>query len=342
MTPVNSVPTIFPQFNVATRVNGYPIQRVTFWHGPSNHGKTVAMLGMGRSFLELDNLYFHVDAEMTTPEQWVREQLCEYADHPGFFALRPQNYEETADAVRAAAEKVAELRKSGAIDEHTTALFGIDSLQKLVPKKLMEEVSKSGGLDGRGGRGGMFQAAMNTAWMRELIPMLHHNNVGLMLIGRESDNTERTMPFEQTYKVGGGRAVYFDSSLVCRVTRAEWVTRGTKENRVVLGEKHLVQVMKTKVGHKDGKVTKCYFHTSNGQLIPPGFDIARDVLDLGLGTPILSKEKGGVIWDTEDGVKLGTINDAVVALTNDKKWLTSLRERVVAVAQPEEEAEVEE
>jgi hypothetical protein len=174
---VSSVPTIFPQFDVATRVRGYPIQRVVMIHGPSNMGKTTFMLGLGRSFLERGHFYFHVDAEMTTPEPWVQENLGAMADSPKFKAIRPHSFEETADAVRTAAEQLSKLRASGQISEDTVALFGIDSLQKLVPKDLLKKLldpklNKDKNIDPMKGRGGMFQAALNTAWMRELIPLL--------------------------------------------------------------------------------------------------------------------------------------------------------------------------
>src|SRR6185295_18227266 len=114
----------------------------------------------------------------------------------------------------------------------------------------------------------MIQAAMNTAWMRELIPLLYHCNAGVVLIGRESQNPNAGQ-YEKDYRVGGGNSVIYDSSLVVRVTRNGWVTQGSNENEVVIGERHLLQIMKTKVGHKDAKVSLCYFHTSNGKLIAP-------------------------------------------------------------------------
>ena len=113
LTPVRSVPTIFPQFDIATRVGGLPLQRIMLIHGPSNHGKTAILLGFEKSFLMREHFAFHVDAEMTTPEKWVGENLREYAAYPTFMASRPKNYEEVAKSVRDAANKLVELRKSG-------------------------------------------------------------------------------------------------------------------------------------------------------------------------------------------------------------------------------------
>lgn len=347
LTPVRSVPTIFPQFDLATRVRGYPIQRVVLVHGPSNHGKTVFVLGLGRSFLQRSHFYFHVDAEMSTPEPWVQENLGAMADHPGFMGLRPENYEETAECVRNAANKLRTLRAKGDIPEDTSALFAIDSIQKLVPRDYLAKLLKSQGdksnVDPMKGRGGMIQAALNSAWMRELIPLLYHCNAGIVLIARERENVDAGM-FEKDYEVGGGKAIYYDSSLVCRITRAAWVERGSDDNKEIIGERHLVTVAKTKVGHKDSKVTLCYFHTSNGKLIPAGFDRARDVLEMALRAGLVTARKGkgaAGIFDEGTGEKLGAhVNAAVENLSANERTLDDLQARTLEQAQPEETEEL--
>lgn len=341
LTPVRSIPTIFPQFDVATRVNGYPIQRVVLVHGPSNHGKTVFLLGLGRSFLEREHYYFHVDAEFTTPWPWVTEMLREFADYPTFRALRPTGYEDTADRIRQACEVLAAARDRGLIPEHTTALFGLDSLQKLVPKDYLKKLSDKGGIDPQKGRGGMLQAALNSAWMKELVPLMYHANAGIVLLSRESENTDPgKQMFDPDYKVAGGKAPYYDSSLVLRITRKEWVTKGkTKANPggTVIGEKHLVQVMKTKVGHKDDRTTRCHFHTSNGEHIPAGFDLARDVIELGLATGVLKKDSGNKLIDQGTGEDFGVTHKAVIQLTDEPTNLADLRHRAQAEAVPDDE-----
>lgn len=339
LTPVRSVPTIFPQFDIATRVAGLPIQRVLMVHGPSNHGKTVFMLGLGRSFLEREHFYFHIDAEFTTPEPWVVEMLRSYSSYPTFRALRPSGYEDTAEKVRNACNTIVAAREAGRIPRDTTALFGLDSLQKLVPKGFMERLLKEGGIDPAKGRGGMLQAALNSSWMKELVPLMYHANAGIVLLSRESENTEGGM-FDPKYKVTGGRAPYYDSSLVCRITRNGWIKMGSGDNEKVIGERHLVQIMKTKVGHKDAKVTRCFFHTSNGQHIPAGFDTARDVLDMALDAKVVTKAKGARIVDKETGEVYGQMNAAVKVLTEQPETLRDLWGRTLAVASPVEEVAV--
>ena len=342
LTPVHSVPTIFPQYDIATRVHGHPIQRVTLVHGPSNMGKTLFMLGLGRSFLEREHFYFHVDAEFTTPEPWVVELLREYADYPTFMALRPEDYESTAAAIRAACKKLVEQRVAGKIPNDTTAMFGIDSLQKLIPKNFFEELSKAaykGGPDPLKGRGGMLQAALNSSWMKELVPMMYHANAAIVLLSREAENTKATSMYDPDFKVGGGKAPYYDSSLVLRITRAEWLVKGKTKTKpgTVIGEKLLIQIMKTKVGGKEGRVTRCFFHTSNGQHIPPGFDLARDVIELGLQCGVLTKDSGGKLLDAGTGEDYGKLNAAVTKLTADMTTLHDLKDRVLAKSAPDEE-----
>ncbi len=63
LTKVRAVPTIFPQFDRATRCGGYPIERVTVVHGPSGEGKTIFAHGLGLSFLKRGHFYAPIDAE---------------------------------------------------------------------------------------------------------------------------------------------------------------------------------------------------------------------------------------------------------------------------------------
>lgn len=311
LTPVVSVPSIFCQLNAATRVNGWPTQRITLVHGPSNHGKTSLALGLGLSFLRAGHMYFHVDAEMTTPEPWLVELMGKQSENPFFRALRPESYEQTADRVRSAAEMLAEKRDKGQLPEGIGALFVIDSLQRLVPKRLMEKLAKEGGLDGMDGRGAQYMAALNSQWMRELVPLLYHTGSSLLLIGRESENVKAKSRYDKQWKLTGGKSQEYDSSLTCRVTRA-WVKRGD----MVVGEQHTVEIHKTKIGGRDDKVTRCCFHVSNGKIAPVGYDRARDLYGLALLSGVFAKE-GKVLHDTRTGEVVGDENAFVEGTVTD-------------------------
>lgn len=324
LTNVRAVSTIFTDFNRATRVGGWPVGRFGLIHGPSNHGKTIFVHGLGLSFLQAGHFYAYVDAEHTTPETWLRDLMHAQATNPGFVALRPVTYEETVDAVRDLVEKVAKARNDGDLDEGTTALIVIDSIRKLVPKNLLAKIMKhgadgtKGSIDGAGGRAAQMRAALNAQWLDELTPLLAHTNTSMVFISRETEDPEadaNDRRYGNDFKVGGGKALVFDSSLVCRITRAAWVREGTDEKSRVIGEKHRVRIWKTKVGGKEGKHEDAFFHTSNGSFIPPGYDPARDMLDQALERGAV-KQKGSW-YSTSDGEKLAQGKNAVVKYLYD-------------------------
>jgi len=290
LTLVRSVPTIFPQFDFATRVGGVPLARFIVIHGPSSHGKTSFAIGLAKSFLLAGHFAFLVDAEMTTPFNWVESLIGEAADTPFFNALRPKSYEETVESVRVALNTIIKAKKAGKLDKNTSAIIVVDSLRKLVPENILKKVLKGeNGVDGMGGRAAQIKAAMNAAWLDELIPLLHDSEATMVVIARESENTESKGFFDQDWKMTGGKAIEFDSSLIARICRQGYVKEGAGEQSTVIGEKHLIAIRKTKVAGKDDKVVKCFFHTSNGKLTPEGFDRGRDVIELALEFGIIQK-----------------------------------------------------
>ncbi len=329
LTRVQAVPTIFPQINWGTRVGGWPIQRVALVHGPSAHGKTSLAHGLGLSFLHAGHFYGYVDAEFTTPEDWLVQLMGEMADHPGFQALRPSSYERTVAAVRQFCETVAEAREKKEIPANTTALLVVDSIRKLVPERLMETIEAQGdkgGVDGMSGRAAQYKAALNSAWMDELVPLLYHTNTAMLIIARESENTQAGK-YSPGWKLTGGKGLFFDSSLVVRVTRARWVKDGAGATARIVGERHCAQIYKSKIAGKKDKAIDCYFHTSNGVLIPAGFDSARDVLDVAKARGIVKSSGGWLQHDASGEVWHGE-SAAVVSLTNSPQTLADLEREV--------------
>ena len=292
LTTVRSVKTIFIQYNQATRIKGHPLERFGLVHGPSGHGKTAFVLGLGLSFLQQGHIFGLVDAEYTTPIDWCRELMGTYAESPAFVAMRPSSYEETVDAVDQLLERLVKARDSKGDDklpDDTSCLLVVDSLKKLIPVDIWTKImkvdaakrggsdkdEKKGSVDGMSGRMAQLQAAMNAAWMNRLTPLLYKTGTTMVAIARESENIGH-QPGEADWKVQGGGAIIFDSSLVNRVVFGGYVMQG----ETVVGERHRIIVRKSKVAGKEAKGAVCYFHTSNGVLIPPGFDTARDVLEL--------------------------------------------------------------
>lgn len=305
---IQSVPTIFPQYNAMTKVAGHPLARITLVHGPSSEGKSSFTLGLGLSFLQRNHFFGLVDAERTTPPEWLRGLMGSHAEHPGFVALPSSTYEETVDGVRDFCDRIAEARGKGQLPEQTSGLIVVDSLRKLVPKKLMEKLSKSAGaekngVDGIGGRAGQIKAALNAAWVDELVPLLADTNCSLVFIGRESANPDAGM-FDEDFRVTGGKAVFYDSALALRITRKfiPHPDEALAKTGSYVGERHQIELRKTKVGTKERKRPRVYFHTSNGVLSPAGFDRTRDVLEFGLDTGVIDR-KGSWYWF--DGDKIG-------------------------------------
>lgn len=291
LTEVRSVSTIFPQLDVATRVSGWPIERVALVHGPSNEGKTLLTLGLGLGFLMRGHFFALIDAEHTTPARWLSALMAEHAESKAFVALRPASYEKAVDAVRNFCERIGEAREKGEVDPDTTGIVVVDSVRKLQPKKLLEQLMKDGadngkrskGIDGYGGRAAQLKAALNAAWLDELVPLLAHTGTAAVLITRETDDPDAGSFDRRDFKIGGGKSLVYDSSLVVRVLRAGYVT-DSEDKKIVYGERHAVEVWKTKIaGRGDERVPMAHFHTSNGALegVAEGFDRPRDLLELG-------------------------------------------------------------
>lgn len=337
---VSSIRTIFPQVDHVSKVNGWPIERFSLVHGPSNHGKTEMVLGLGASFLKQNHFFCHIDAECTTPMTWVRQLMGAEAEHPWFMALRPTSYEECVDSVREFCEKVATLREEEEIPPDTTGLVVVDSVRKLVPKKLLDKLMKEGsdgeggkggrrgapaGVDGMGGRAAQIKAAMNAAWLDELVQLLSHTRTAMVAITRETE-LQTNHPWEKSFKTGGGAAMFYDASLVARVGRDAFVRDGD----ILYGERHSVEIHKTKVAGKDEKLPMAYYHTSNGNLdgTPNGFDVARDLIELGLEVGVL--EQSGA-WVVHGKNKIGNgVNAAVRKLYAEPEKLAALEEEVRA------------
>ncbi len=293
---VEAIPTIFIDLDRVIGVGGLPTSRIIVVHGPSNKGKTALTLGLGLSFLRRDHFFGLCDAERTTPVEWLTDMYGEAFQHPGFTALEVGSYEQTRDGFRDYFETIAKARERGDIPPDTRALGLVDSIKKLVPKKLWDELQKAvkadsddapkksrfggkpkGGVDGLGGRAGQMKAAFNSAWMDELVPLLAQTRGTMILIARESVEEDSSVFGGETVRLTGGNALNFDASLRLRVNGYPMHV-GEGESREYIGEKHTVDVLKTKVHSKDEAVPRAVFHSSNGAKSPAGFDRARDLL----------------------------------------------------------------
>lgn len=349
LTKVEAVPTIFPQFDRGTRVGGLPLARFTVVHGPSNNGKTVFTTGLGLSFLQRDHFFGLVDAENTTPIDWLEKLMGGYEDHPGFHAMRPSSYEETVDGVRSFLTQIGEAREKGEIPKETTGLVVVDSIRKLVPQNILAKILKAGAegekgsIDGMGGRAAQIKAALNAAWLDEVTMLLHQTNTSMIVIARETDDPNadaNDKKWGNDWHITGGKALIFDSSLIIRITRQSWVKAGSgDDDKQTIGERHKARIWKTKVGQKDDKHTDCFFHTSNGKLVPEGYDRARDVLELAKKYEVVKAPKGA--WLSWNSNRWQGENAAVRKLTEEPAKLAELEAEVRARFSPDEDIAVE-
>jgi RecA/RadA recombinase len=325
---VRAVPTIFPQFDHAVGVGGLPLDRFMLVHGPSNMGKTVLANGFLLSMLRRGHFGLLIDAEQTTPITWLESLMGEMAYSERFFAERPTTYEQTVDLVRHFAQTVERARAEGLVGKDTSALIVVDSIRKLVPANLMKKILESeGGVDGMNGRAAQIKAAMNAAWLDELIPLLARTETAMLAIARESEDANASdwaRAAGTNYKVGGGKAIYYDSSLVMRAERAGFVyaVEGKADERgPSIGERIRVTITKTKVAQKEDRFQVAYFHLSNGTATPVGFDMVRDLVELG--------ERFGVIHKAGAWLQFGPHKwqgrmNAIKSIYNDPQTLSEL------------------
>lgn len=337
LTRVKAVPTIFPQFDHATRVGGLPIERFTLLHGPSGGGKTYWTIGLLLSFLMRDHFAVLIDAERTTPITWLELAMGDYAQHPGFFAERPKTYEKTVLAVRHFVNTLAKLRETKKVPKHTSALIVVDSIRKLVPedqfKRIMKAARESGDKPEKvKDRSAQIKAAMNAAWLDELIPLLEQTQSGMVVIARETedpDADQQAKKWGKDFKVGGGKHLYYDASMNMRVRRiksyGKKIKQGDKEKLVPYGDLHQVDITKSKVSGKGEEfTTSCQFHISNGVWTPPGFDRSRDLVDIARSFDIIQ----GTSWLKFGKKKWQGEDLAVKAITKDPDLFRQIEHEV--------------
>jgi len=323
---VQAVPTIFPQLDHRIGVGGFPIARLTVIHGPSNEGKSTLQLGLLRSFLERGHFAAFADAEHSTPEPYARLLVGEAYDYPSFSAIPVTDYEATREGVKDWANRIGTARDKGRIPPDTTGIVVIDSIRALVPKDAFDEMVKAAKAakaqeqadaeeakkrgrrappkkeDGAGRRLAQLKAAYNAAWIDELLPLLARTRTAAVLIGREKVTKGEGLYSRDVVELMGGENMKFGPSLRLRVERSSIVEDTEDGERVFIGERHRVGVLKTKIAGKREITPLAWFHTSNGVDAPEGFDRARDVLELALELGV-AKQNGSHY--SASGAKLG-------------------------------------
>lgn len=286
--------------------------------------------GIGLSFIMRGHFFGEVDAERTSPFSWFQTMFKEHASSPLFLAARPDTYEDTVEAVESFCTAIGEAKAKGKIAPTTSGVCVVDSVRKLVPKKLADLIAKDvekHGMDGLRGRMAQHKAALNSMFMDRIVPLLDNTGTTLILIARETDASEDQKKAGVDFLVGGGKALFYDASLVVRVAQARMVfdkpydPDSPKAVRTLYGERHEVHIHKTKVSARLERVTKGFFHSSNGAWVPPGFDPARDLVELGQTLGVIVK---GGSWLSFAGVKKQGDHRMVKALYEKPELLAKL------------------
>lgn len=342
LVPVRGVRTIFPWVDMTTRIGAWPIERVCTVHGPSNEGKTAFSNGLGLSFLMRDHFYALIDAEQTTPITWLAKLMQGFASHPRFLAMRPRTYENAVGAVRQFCDSIGDMKAKGEIEPDTSGLVVVDSIRKLSPKKLLDQLLKEEkedaapkkrgrrgggpkGVDGAGGRAAQIKAALNAQWLDELVPLTAQTGTSVLLIARELADDDDD-PWGRNVKVTGGKALIYDAALVARIVRAQVLYDGDGPGATYYGERHRVELRKTKIGKKEERTPTGYFTTTNGAIpgIPEGFDRGRDLVQLGVEQGSV-KQAGS--WYSFNGRRLGQGEHAAARrVTEDASLFTEIEE----------------
>jgi RecA/RadA recombinase len=344
---VRAIQTIFPDFNRATRVGGLPLRRIITVHGPTHGGKTAFVGGLLRSFVDADHVGAYCDAEHATDLTFFDELMGRPVDAiPNLLGMRPESYEETIDAVdtflasmvTARKERMAQAREELKLKKDAPVVLPphldlagclvLDSINKLVPEREIERLKKEGG-DAIDKGWGRLRAAFNQAFLDHVVPLLGKAETSLVVMVQERDD-EDLDPWEMP-KLKGGKATQYDASLIVRVMKAKEIAHGEGKDKRIFGFKHRLRIWKSKVGHMDGRWTDATFHMSNGTLAPPGFDTARDALEV-------AKELGiveGDSWLSWRKKRWQGINKAVQSLSGDPESLHALMAQVNAAIRKE-------
>lgn len=300
---------------------------------------TAFALGLAASFVEADHYSDLVDAERTCTPTWIRSLVGATAERTEFTARKPSTYEACVDETRDLHQAIRDAKASGRLPEGTSLITIVDSLRKLSPEGLVKKISQhgaageKGSVDGMGGRAAQIKAALNASWLDELIPLIDDCGTSWLAIVRETDDAEAdiwTKKAGNDYKIGGGKAVVYDSALRLRIQRAGWTYVEIDGKKVVVGERHEIEIAKTKIGGKEGKGSIAYFHTSNGTLCPEGFDRARDVVELALKFEVLELRGNRTAWPSREGESWASREKAIAALNDSTGDLETLEAEVRA------------
>lgn len=341
---ITAVRTIFPDFNLGSRIGGLPSERVVVVHGATHGGKTAYVIGLIASFLLGGHAVGYVDAEHSTPREYMAQLVEQVTGTPleqlgGFFAKRPKNYEDTITDVD---RFLAFMKERRGENPGLRSLIVVDSLNELTPKRELEQmlaginkVAKEGeeGAEKRpskfakdkGGDAidkgwGRVRAQLNAAWISHLIPRLAEAGCTLVLISQEKKDSnpdgfdEDLMEF---YELLGGEKQKFAASMLLRIVKVRPVKEGEGREAEVLSWEHRIRIWKSKVGPMEGRWTDCTFYLR----LDGSFDLARNLIHTGKELGVIKTANS---WHAFEGVRVNGEKALVARLEKDSYLLEKL------------------
>jgi RecA/RadA recombinase len=278
---VKFVPSVFTSYNRAGGIGGHALGRITMVHGPNQVGKSVLALGLAESLRRQGHISMVFDTEFAAEKSWYN------AITPKSGFSQPRNLDELFDTIRTMLANLKAAhnarKKEDRISKDIGCCFVIDTMTKLLPKKILEQIEAEG-ID----KMYPIQALHISVWAKEIIPILAETNSSVIVVLQERTAVGATA-FQKQYKVTLGNALQYDNCMRIRVTHLKKVEQSKK----VVGMQSFFKVENNKIdgtSFDDGS-----FFTSNGKgILPKGLDLIREAMEEGKRREVVNRSGGEV------------------------------------------------
>lgn len=292
---------------------GIPRGRYTQIAGKESSSKTTQSIHIIRNAQNMGLTCAFIDVEGTSDEAYFRALGVDY---DSLLYSRPDGTEEAFDIVLA-------LQKTGQVD-----LAVVDSIAALAPNKEMDKQSLDDSL----------QMGIQPKLLGEFFRKYQANNnrlnregkVGFTLICINQIR-EKIGGYGNPEYTPGGNAKNFAMSIDLRLSRGDWITEGSGENKEVVGQVVKFNVLKNKL-YKRAQTGEFDFYTSddnNAGVENLYVDRVKEIIALAVGFDLIEK-KGA--WFMYNGESYQGLKSVVELFREDEDEFESLREKVMQLA----------
>lgn len=284
--PPKICPTRITSFNRAIKCGGIPGGMLGVLHGPSSGGKTLLLAEFLYDAWVTGGWGLFVDAECRGVDLKWFSAICGNLSEVLYY--KPRTYEDCIDRIEVFRKKFRDAKKNRDVPEGSFLAIGIDSVNRLTPGTELEEILK-GKVEARGYP---IRALLTSKWLDKIIPTLERDEI-LIFVQRESRKLD-SMPGQRTYRVKGGTAPIYDGGWICRVTSAARVKVEVEgsEDKVLVGEKHEIEVIKNSLGPHLNELAFFYSSVGADSGAPLGFDFVREVREEALHRKVVTFKRG--------------------------------------------------